>query len=221
MPITLPNDTQRLSIVGATGSGKTIAALWHLSLRDFDVMPWIIYDFKYDASINDIEGVQTLDLDAPLPEHPGIYVVHPGPHETDLVEQQMWKIWQRGSIGIYIDEGYMVSDGSRVNKAFRAILTQGRSKRIPLIVLSQRPVWMDRFVFSESEFFQIFRLQHQKDLKTVNEFIPFDLSKRLPEYQSYYYDVMTNKIVVLKPIPDPDRILDTIEAKLKKIRKVT
>lgn len=220
MPINLPNDTQRLSIVGATGSGKTQAALWHLSQRDFNIMPWVIYDFKYDESINDIEGTQTLELGAPLPEHPGIYIVHPLPNQTDAVESQMWEIWARGNIGVYIDEGYMISDGNRVNKAFRAILTQGRSKHIPLIILSQRPVWLDRFVFSETEFFQIYRLQHNKDLKTVNEFIPFDLSQRLPEYESYYYDVPANKIVVLRPVPDRDTILDTIEAKLSKIRKV-
>lgn len=220
MGILLPNDTQRLSIVGATGSGKTIAALWHLSMRNFDSMPWVIYDYKWDESINEIDGAIPLDLNAPLPTNPGIYIVHPRPDEYDSVEAHMWKIWERTNIGIYIDEGYMVSDGNRVNKGFRAILTQGRSKRIPLIVLSQRPVWMDRFVFSESEFFQIFRLQHRKDLNAVNEFIPFNISKRLPEYQSYYYQVPTDQIVVLQPVPDRDTILDTIEAKLKKIRKV-
>ena len=44
----------------------------------------------------------------------------------------MWEIWKRGGIGVYVDEGYMVGNN---NPAFRAILTQGRSKEIPAIVL--------------------------------------------------------------------------------------
>jgi hypothetical protein len=218
--INLPNDRQRLTIVGATGSGKTQAAMWHLSMRAFDQMPWIIYDYKNDEMINELQGTQTLTLDQPIPNHPGVYIVHPTPDEFDAVERHMWAIWSHERVGVYVDEGYMVSDGAKVNKGFRAILTQGRSKHIPLIVLSQRPVWMDRFVFSESEYFQIFRLQSVKDQRTVGEFIPFDISQRLPEFQSYYYDVPQNRIVILGAVPDRDTILDTFEAKLEKIRKV-
>lgn len=212
-----PNDTQRLAIVGATGSGKTHAAMWHFSKRDFDIKPWIVYDFKYDELINGIEGATHIKVDAPIPRDPGIYIVHPHPGETDLVDQQMWAIWEHENVGVYIDEGYMLGQNS---KGFRALLTQGRSKHIPMIVLSQRPVWMDRFVFSESEFFQVFRLQHKKDLANVQQFIPYDLSRRLPEYHSYYYDVPANKMVILKSVPDRDAILDTFDMKLEKIRKV-
>lgn len=220
MGITLPNDTQRMVIVGATGSGKTQAAMWHVSMRDFNVMPWIVFDFKHDEMINEAEGTQEIQLSDPIPEQPGIYIVHPHPSQTPEVEAMLWRIWERGNVGVYIDEGYMISDGNKVNRALRAILTQGRSKRIPVIVLSQRPTWIDRFIFSESEFFQIFRLSHSDDLKTVNKFIPFDLSERLPEYRSYYYEVPGNRIVVMGAVPDRDTILDTIEEKLKKIKKV-
>jgi hypothetical protein len=212
-----PNDTQRLSIVGATGSGKTHAALWHLSRRNYDSKPWIVYDFKYDDLINSIEGTIDLGVYELPPDKPGLYIVHPHPGEVEAVEQQLWQVWERGNIGVYIDEGYMIGQNS---KAFRAILTQGRSKRIPMIILSQRPVWMDRFVFSESEFFQVFRLQHKKDVASVQQFIPSDLSKRLPEYYSYYYDVGANKTTVLKPVPDIDAILSTYDLRLRRMVRV-
>lgn len=215
--VRFPNDTQRLAIVGATGSGKTHAALWHLSRRNYDSKPWMVYDFKNDELINEIESARHLTLEDPLPDHPGLYIVHPHPGETDAVEGHMWKIWARENMGVYVDEGFMIGTN---NRGFRALLTQGRSKHIPMIVLSQRPVWLDRFVFSESEYFQVFRLQHRKDVANVEEFIPYDLSKRLPEYHSYYYDVADDNMVILKPTPDRDVILDTFDLKLSKLKKV-
>ena len=211
----LPNETQRLSIVGATGSGKTQAALWHLSNRDYLTRPWLIYNFKTDHSIDSIPYKKDVGLNE-VPVRPGIYVAHPSPDSQEEIEDQMWEIWSRGGIGIYVDEGYMVGNN---NPAFRAILTQGRSKEIPAIVLSQRPAWMDRFVFSESEFFQIFRLNHKQDRKNVEQFIPADIGNRLPAYHSYYYDVGENKVTVLKPVPTLEKIYASFESRLKRLRR--
>lgn len=210
--VRLPGDDQRHSIIGATGSGKTQAALHHLSMRNFHEMPWLAYNFKSDQSIDSIPGALHIGLDE-VPDKPGVYVTHPLPSDEPAVENQMWHIWKRGNTGVYIDEGYMVG---RNNQAFRALLTQGRSKRIPMIILSQRPVWMDRFVFSESEFYQIFRLQHRKDRKTVQEFIPesINLEKRLPDYHSYYYDVGANRAHILRPVPQMGHIHSTFRRRL-------
>lgn len=212
-----PGDTDRLTIVGATGSGKTQAGMYHLSRRDLNSKVWIVYDFKRDDLINEVGDAQHMDLTSPLPERPGLYIVHPRPGNEDLVDEHMFRIWEREDIGVYVDEGYMIGNKS---PGFRALLTQGRSKRIPMIVLSQRPVYMDRFVFSESQFFQIFRLQHDDDVSSAQKFIPYDLSKRLPRYHSYYYDVVSDKLVVLSPVPDRDAILDTFRTKLYQFRKV-
>lgn len=213
----LPNDTQRLSIIGATGSGKTQAAIWHLSNRNYHIMPWIVYDFKRDHSINSIPYIREIGLDD-IPTHPGVYVVHPLPDQDEDVERQMWAIWERGGVGYYVDEGYMIG---RNNRAFRALLTQGRSKIIPGIILSQRPVWMDRFVFSESDFFQVFRLQHAQDRKSVEMFVPVQLDQRnaqgkrvLPEFFSYYYDVGKDETNILRPVPDMKQIHATFARRL-------
>jgi hypothetical protein len=212
-----PDDTQRITIVGATGSGKTFAGMYQLSRRDLYTQTWIVYDFKRDDLINEIEGAQHIRLDEKLPERPGVYVVHPVPGNEEYVNDHMFRVWERENIGVYVDEGYMIGNNS---PAFRALLTQGRSKHIPMIVLSQRPVYMDRFVFSESEFFQVFRLQHEDDIRSAQKFIPYSLSTRLPPYYSYYYDVVDDRLVVLSPVPDRDAILDTFKTKLHQNRKV-
>lgn len=216
----LPNDSERLSIIGPTGSGKTVAAVWHLSMRNFDAKPWIVYNFKDDSNIDGIPHARHIGIEE-IPIRPGVYVVHPKPHETDEVENHMWEVWARQNMGVYVDEGYMVGNS---NPAFRALLTQGRSRQIPIIVLSQRPVWMDRFVFSESEFFQVFNIRHKQDRKNVEEFVPHNLGKFLPPYHSYYYEVGANngqgKLTVLKPVPPIDKLHAIFDQKLKRVRKV-
>ena len=214
--IRFPSDTQRHAIIGSTGSGKTQAGLWHLSNRNFHMMPWLIYNWKGDESIDAIPGAFEIGLNE-VPDGRGVYIVRPLPHEEDEVEAQMWKIWERGNTGLFIDEGYMIP---RNQKAFRALLTQGRSKRVPMIVLSQRPTWMDRFVFTESEFVQVFRLQHVDDLKSVQKFVPANLQERLPEYHSYYYDVGQNKTAKMGPVPEINHIHATFARRLGQQRKV-
>lgn len=221
----LPDSSQRLAVVGATGSGKTVGALWHLSMKDIETRPYVIYNFKNDAHIDAIPYARRLALDE-VPVKPGIYIASPKPHEKQAVERQMWAIWDRKGIGVYIDEGYMIDDNS---EAFPAILTQGRSLEIPLIVLSQRPVWMNRFVFSEADFYQVFRLQQLSDRKKVLEMIPapidpatgkeFKALPRLPEFWSYYYDVGRDKLIKLSPVPEIDVIMKTFERRLGSVRK--
>jgi hypothetical protein len=211
----LPDSSQHLAIVGATGSGKTQAAQWHLSQRDINTRPWVIYNYKRDRSIDAIPYAKDIDLDE-IPIKPGIYIAHPQPDQTDAVEAHMGAIWEKEGIGVYVDEGYMVGDR---NPAFRNLLTQGRSKEIPVIVLSQRPVWMDRFVFSEASFYQVFRLNHRKDRRNVEEFVPADLDYRLPDFHSYYYDVGQNRVTILKPVPSIAQIHKTFEARLKHLRQ--
>lgn len=215
--IRFPGDQDRFSIIGATGSGKTYAAMWHLSRRNFDQKPWIIYDYKLEEFIAEVPGTYPLGVKDEIPSRPGIYIVRPNIGEEPEVEVQMWKIWSHENVGVFIDEGYMLGNN---NRGFRMLLTQGRSKHIPMIINCQRPVWLDRFVFSESQFFQVFHLNDKQDRLKVQSFIPADLSTDLDPYYSYYYDVRDRRLVVLQPMPDKDAILDTFDFKTSKLRRV-
>jgi hypothetical protein len=218
MPLRLPTEENRTSIVGATGSGKTIAETWHLSMRAIDQRPYAVFNWKGDKSIDGIPHARHIGLDE-IPTKPGVYIYHPRPTaDDDEVESIFWEIWEREKIGVVIDEGYMVPKNSA---AFRALLTQGRSKEIPMIVLSQRPVHMDRFVFSESEFFQVFRLQHEDDAKTVQKFIPRSIGRRLAKHHSYYYDAAEDKLVTLKPVPPIEEQYKIFDRKLRLTRRTT
>lgn len=210
----LPQPGQRALIVGRTGSGKTQAALFLLSLMDYDERPWIVLDYKGESNIAQIPGAEVINLRADLWKlEPGIYIIRPQLFEAEAVEKLLWDVWQCKNIGLFIDEGYMLPDRS---DAFRAILTQGRSKKISVILLTQRPVAIDRFAISESDYFQIFHLNDKQDRKRVQEYVPYDFDReaKLEPYHSIWYDVAADRLQRLAPVPELGDILTIFRSRL-------
>jgi hypothetical protein len=218
-PIRLPGPTDRLVIVGRTGSGKTQAALWHLAQADFDRMPWVIIDYKNDELLNGILRADLIDYSI-VPDEPGIYMLKVLPGEEAELSEWFRQAWEHEDIGIYVDEGYLID---RHDRWFNACLTQGRSKQIPMIILSQRPVWLSRFVFSEASFFQAFDLTHSKDMEKVREYIRDDerhqLDQQLKDFHSFYYDVGKRRLEIFGPVPEGTDILRVIDARLDAIQE--
>lgn len=220
MPIKLPNNTQRLVCVGRTGTGKTVCGLYHLSNYNLE-KPWVLFNFKGDEHIESIEGAQFLDDMNYIPKKKdkGLFVVTPSPYdlegnskEKSKVDQYLLKLWERENVGIFIDEAFVIGN----SPALVLCLTQGRSKRIPMILCTQRPVWITRFAFSEASFIQVFDLNDDRDIQTIESFVPvdWDAQPRLKPHQSYYYEIADDKLVRLNPVPDMDAIRKVFETKL-------
>lgn len=208
----LPTNQQRVAVIGRTGSGKTQFGAWLLAHAPFDRQPYVVIDYKGDELLGQIERITEIGLNE-IPKKPGLYTIRPRPDQNEAVENWLWKIWAKEKIGLYVDEGYALPDKG----AFQAILTQGRSKRIPAIVLTQRPTWVSRFVFSEADFYAVFHLNDQRDRLTVQAFTPrerMDMKNRLPDYNAYWYDVGRDKVFQMQPVPDADTIIDMIDARL-------
>lgn len=213
----VPGTDQRITIIGRTGSGKTQGASFILSQMPFDQIPIVIFDFKREGLFREIP-VRELPLDNvdaafSMLNQAGILVVRPTPDDTEPVEELLWAIWEHENCGVFIDEGYMIGK----SRAYEAIMTQGRSKNIPTITLTQRPSWISRFAFSEADYFMIFQINDKRDRDTVAAFINGRIEKRLPPYWSYWYDVSQDRLVVLRPVPGRGVILDTINAKLARL----
>lgn len=206
----LPNDTQRHAIYGQTGSGKTVAGLWALERRAFLKRPWVIVDTKRDPTIKRIPRLEEIGLKNPPPKQAGLYVVRPTPGEDDLLEGFMWSVWHREKTGLFFDEGAAIA---RFSKAFKALLTQGRSKRIPIIGLSQRPSWLSPWFMSEMDFHQVLHVQNPADVARLEEWIP-GLQPTRRDYHSQYYDVADNDLTYLRPVPNEDEILNRFDRKM-------
>jgi hypothetical protein len=213
--IRLPGPSDRIAIVGRTGTGKTVAAIWHLSESDIDERPWVILNFKNDKIINRIEQAHRIGFDE-VPDEPGVYIINVTPHNAKDLTDWFRRVWEHENIGVLIDEGYRIDQR---DEWFNACLTQGRSKQISMIVLSQRPAWMSRFVLSEATFIQVFDLSHDEDIDKVRGYIQTDdgkdeLDQALPPFHSFYYDVGRKQLNVFGPVPNEEAILTVIDARL-------
>lgn len=203
----LPGGDDRTTVIGATGTGKTTCGVWLLSQQRFDVRSWIVIDFKREIIFDQIgfPPIQALSWKLPHKKARGIYLIQPIPGQEKQVDAFLWSIWQRGNIGVFVDEASLMPAGS---DAFRAILQQGRSKRIPVIACTQRPVNVARALFSEASYFCIYRMNDRRDYKTVEGFVPADLEQPMPRHHWRWYDVSENVLLNMRPVPPPERVAE-------------
>jgi len=226
MGFRLPDVTHRLTINGQNGSGKTRFGIDVLSRAAFDKIPYIVVDYKGDDLIAQIGRAKQIDIREKVPREPHLYIVHPMPGEELAMDRWLWRVWRNGSTGLFFDEGHMIPN-SRSLTAYRSILTQGRSLHIPVITLTQRPVEVSRFAFSEANFYAMFRLNDTRDIETVTRFTPKDtgahpawnMETQLDPYHSRWYDGGADYSCVLKPCDPDDKILERIDSRLRPKRK--
>lgn len=219
-----PDIDERLTILGTTGSGKTTLAGHVLSRAPFDQMPFIAIDYKGDELLGSIDRMKEIGIGDRIPKDPGLYLLRALPSWDDEMEAWLWKVWERGHVGLYIDEAYLLPNRS----AIKNILAQGRSLRIPVIAASQRPFDVPRSLFSEAQHIAVFRLTDDDDKKRVRQFTPKGMIDRLlPDYHCFWYSVKHHKAgdprpyYTLSPVPDAATIVGRINERLAPSVRVT
>jgi hypothetical protein len=217
----LPNNSQHSLVTGRNGTGKTRFAFWLFGLAPFDSQPYIVLDWKEEELFARCDRIREISLKDPIPTDPSVYIIRPLPGQEQEIEDWLWRVWSQGNTGLYVDEGYSINPRS---PALQAILTQGRSRHLPVIYLAQRPSHISRFVISEATFLSIFAINDKEDRKRIQQFVPddkIDLDKALPPFYSHWYDVGQNENYILRPVPSDDELLDVMDRRLTPKRKVT
>jgi len=219
-----PGPENRITILGRTGSGKTTAGVFWLSLANFDEMPWTIIDSKRDKEIAALDATWLTPGDAP-PIKPGLYVypISPGDQsDIDALEAYLHAVHAQGNHGVFVDEGYSVYPVRR-RGALTNIFTQGRSLRIPVIFNSQRPSGVGVEALSEASFIQVFDLTRLDDRKKAQEYVPQDaadfVNTEIGRFKSDYHEVGSNVSIRMKPVQSADLSIARINAKLAEIRR--
>lgn len=215
MSFNIPSDEDRVSVIGSTGEGKTQFSVWLLSIAHFDRMPYLIWDYKREPLLAEINAKE-IGVDEKLPALPGLYIVRPEHNDYNGAENLLGRVYERGNIGQYFDEAYMLP-GSNIhgNGYLRAIYTQGRTKKIPCITLTQQPAHILSFAFSEAQHRSIFYLNRPRDRKTVAEYFPTNISWDLPKYYAWWYSSGERKAIPMRPVPGASELIERINTRLR------
>lgn len=198
-----------------------MAGVWHLANYPLDKFPFVLIDFKNEEHFDKIPNIQEIGFDwTPGKRDDGLFRLRCTPYdvigtykEDSRLDQFLVKIWEHEDCGLFVDEAYIIGNSLALNLCY----TQGRSKQIPMITCTQRPVACSRFAFSEASYMQCFDLNDSRDIDTVEEFVPVDWGSEpeLRKHQSYYYSVGDNTIVRLNPVPPVDELVEIFDAKLR------
>lgn len=210
--LVIPGAEDRTIILGTTGDGKTVMGAWLLGKQRFEKRSWVCIDYKNEVLWDDVGSPPMRGLRlGDMPGKRGLYRMHVNPGQEDLMESWLWKIWRRGNVGLFCDEASLLPK----QDAVKAILRQGRSKLIPVIACSQRPVDCDREFFSEAQYRVLFGIgDMHRDYPVIRGlFGNADVRKPLPRFWSYWYDLKRRQLHTLRPVPSPDNVV----ASLKKV----
>jgi hypothetical protein len=228
----MPRNDEHVVVVGRNGTGKSQAGFWILSERDLANNRNFVIDYKGEELFSSLRNIRPI-TEKEIPTENGLYIIYGDPEKDDEMRGWMRRIRKQGNAGIFVDEGYMIPGEKR--GPFQHLLTQGRALQIPIITLSQRPVEINRFVFSEASHTLVFDLNDDRDKDTIREFtprgfmdwVPSGLSegtdlidphtgeKMLPPFHFKWYNKKDNSRFALRPVPSADELTAKIDGQLK------
>lgn len=199
---------KRIALFGRSGVGKSYMSKW-IVLRS-TALRWIILDTKHDDIYDDwptIDELPTTKILSELWQVSSQIVVRPKPYENNADTLDLWleMIHEKyNRFGIVIDETYQVAFGPRAGPGLTGLVTRGRVRGQSVVMGSQRPAWVPRFVFSEANGYIVMSLNMREDKEKVASFVG-DRWKRmvmreLREREWLWYDVGQNRLWPMRPV---------------------
>lgn len=154
---------EHVAVIGDTGTGKTFLISKLVRLRNYVVF--------FQTKSDDIRFpgfVKRRTADALESVYDERIILHPD-YERQAREgwRMLEKVWQHGGWTVVIDELWYV-DKLGLRDWVDRLLTQGRSKRISVVVGMQRPAQISRFAMSQCTHLFSFRVEG-RDAKTIAE----------------------------------------------------
>lgn len=165
-PLKLPfpwKQGEHLSVVGDTGTGKS-TLISRLLLSRLDSITVVTKPDDVKRVGKTVRSVK--DIDDPRETH---WILQP-PYERQYQEiRNVYELtWKEPGWCLCIDELYYVDDFLKMQRLTNRALTQGRSKKLTMVMGMQRPVLVTRFALSQSTHLIVFQ-QDDRDAKTIGE----------------------------------------------------
>lgn len=196
---------EHVSIIGGTGTGKTVLAVVMLANRDNHI---VVLDTKGKFSFlgmvpdEDITYFYTLKdlVSSDIKTKKAIY--RPNINELDYVYYDKFFEWcyNRGNNIVVVDEAAQVCKNAHsYPKSYKDILQRGRELNVGIWSLTQRPSNIAPDIIAQSLHFYIFRLNNINDRKKVSNSAGQDLFlKKVTGYNFLYWRADTDKKPVLR-----------------------
>ncbi len=183
---------QHVSIVGPTGSGKTVAARDLVALRDYLV---VIATKAKDKSLDKYKLVRRSSWPPEWDEEKILLWVKPK-QLGDFTEQAatiyltLNHVYQVGGWSVYMDDVFYITNTLGLKRPIQMMYTQARSNNISLIGSLQRPRGVPLEVINQSTFLLLFRIRDKLDVERVAEEMSVDRSellRALSQLQNYEF----------------------------------
>jgi energy-coupling factor transporter ATP-binding protein EcfA2 len=162
-------------ITGQSGSGKTTLAL---ALCEAMPSPLVVLDTKYDPGIGKwakLNGLPIVSKDMPdwrkiksdmVVRPPADWLANPQDIDWWLGQSFFCKYVP----SIYVDEGYQAGAGqSKMGAGVAGLWTRGRAFGFRMLLGTQRPAFISKFVITESDLIYEGMLLVETDRKTIYE----------------------------------------------------
>lgn len=169
--------SERVSILGATGSGKTVLAR-HLiqGLRRI-----VVIDPKHTFKPPARDFMPGSRL--PLFRRDFRIIYRPRPDDDIPMASLLYEIWNRGNTVIYVDELATISDMyPATTQELANISRTGRERGVGVWASMQRPRFVPRVFLTESEIWFVFRLRSLDDRRYVAGFTGEETLDQLPPF---------------------------------------
>jgi len=203
----LLNQGQRAVLCGRTGSGKSTLANW-LAIRSPG--HWLILNpkgtsaYKNLPDCNTVKGINLNKIEKSLEEYRFTNLI-PSPGQSTAENMDAFVEYMHQSytgVGLIVDELYSMHKNGQAGQGLIAWLTRGRELKQSFLGLTQRPAWVSKFVFSESDYVGGMSLVLSDDRKKMYEMTgQSEMLGVLPEHEWLWYDIRKNSLRYLAPVP--------------------
>jgi len=155
---------EHIAVVGDTGTGKTYLVSKLAQLRQYVII------FRTKPDDIKFEGFRKARTVAAMDDLYETRILLEPKHNQQMRQgyELLKRVWDQGGWTIVIDEEWYVEARLHLTEWVETLLTQGRSKKISVIVGMQRPSRISRFAISQCTHLFTFRVEG-RDLQTIKE----------------------------------------------------
>lgn len=182
----ITND-KHVIVAGNTGTGKTFLSRRLLK----DVQRLVVFDGKGTLDNWNTEEWNKQSVRRLLEGEPvRVRIKTPIGSVNEILDEmdEYFKtIYTAGNVIVYLDEVFSVANANNSPPFLTALYTRGREFRIGVWTACQRVYNIPLFAFSQSDFFIVFRMNMQEDLKRLSTVMGDEVQRIRPKGHDFIF----------------------------------